>query len=147
MVMEKKKHRFLSSFGVEEGMHDNRVQEHLQKACTGWHPDRCSAFGNSTYVEEAKKKFRQFEKLILVLSDENKIFMYDVGIHDSDDDTYLGMADFLSEMATMMNQNKPNDNMKSSFEEIKDLFKEMFQSDIESFGLSSETKSFTSINK
>nr|KAJ0207997.1 hypothetical protein LSAT_V11C500278100 [Lactuca sativa] len=72
--------------------------------------------------------------------------MYDVGIHDSDDDTY-GMADFLSEMATMTNQNKPNDNMKTSFEEKKDLFKEMFQSDIESFGSSSETKSFTSINK
>ncbi|KAL4590431.1 hypothetical protein LXL04_003360 [Taraxacum kok-saghyz] len=58
----------------------------------------------------------------------------------------LGMADFLNEMATMMNQNKPN--VETSFAELKDLFEEMFEIDTESsFGLSSEPKSFAAINK
>ncbi|KAI3789865.1 hypothetical protein L2E82_02669 [Cichorium intybus] len=81
-----------------------------------------------------------------LLSDENKRFLYDVGIHDNDYDTD-GMANFLNEMATVMNQNKPTEKVETSFEELKDLFNEMFQGDIESFGLFSETKSFTSINK
>ncbi|CAH1424748.1 unnamed protein product [Lactuca virosa] len=137
---------FYQVLGLKKECTITELKNAYKKLALRWHPDRCSASGNSKYVEEAKKKFQAIQEAYSVLSDENKRFLYDVGIHDSDDDTD-GMADFLSEMATMMNQNKPNDNVETSFEEIKDLFKEMFQSDIESFGLSSETKSFTSINK
>lgn len=41
------------------------------------------------------------------------------------------MSDFLSEMAEMMNQTKPNENEGESFEELQELFNEMFQTDME----------------
>ncbi|GJR68638.1 DnaJ homolog subfamily B member 6-like isoform X3, partial [Tanacetum coccineum] len=53
------------------------------------------------YVEEAKKKFQALQEAYSVLFDANKRFLYDVRIDDSDDDTD-GMADFLSEMATII---------------------------------------------
>nr|GEZ65133.1 hypothetical protein [Tanacetum cinerariifolium] len=48
------------------------------------------------------------------------------------------MADFMSEMAVMMSENKPNGNGES-FEELQDLFDELFESDIESYGSTSQT--------
>ncbi|KAF2300919.1 hypothetical protein GH714_018282 [Hevea brasiliensis] len=67
-----------------------------------------------------------------VLSDANKRFLYDVGAYDSDEEEN-GMGDFLSEMATMMSKTKPNENGES-FEELQELFEQIFQEDIESFG-------------
>lgn len=100
-----------------------------------WHPDRCSASGNSKFVEEAKKKFQAVQQAYSVLSDSNKRFLYDVGVYDSDDDEN-GMGDFLNEMAVMMSQTKPSENVGESFEELQDLFEEMFQNDAESYGAS-----------
>ncbi|XP_021823516.1 dnaJ homolog subfamily B member 7-like isoform X3 [Prunus avium] len=100
-----------------------------------WHPDRCSAPGNSKFVEEAKKKFQDIQQAYSVLSDANKRFLYDVGAYDSeDDDENNGMGEFLDEMAMMMSQTKPNENGKESFEELQNLFDEMFQGDLGSFG-------------
>ncbi|XP_034206726.1 uncharacterized protein LOC117620684 isoform X5 [Prunus dulcis] len=87
-----------------------------------WHPDRCSAPGNSKFVEEAKKKFQDIQQAYS-------------GAYDSeDDDENNGMGEFLDEMAMMMSQTKPNENGKESFEELQNLFDEMFQGDIGSFG-------------
>ncbi|KAM6552324.1 hypothetical protein CsatB_014707 [Cannabis sativa] len=52
--------------------------------------------------------------------------MYDVGVYDSDDDE-SGMGDFLSEMAVMMSQTKPNESGEETFEELQQLFEDMFQ--------------------
>ncbi|KAK6914641.1 DnaJ domain [Dillenia turbinata] len=104
-----------------------------KKLALRWHPDRCSAPGNSKFVEEAKTKFQAIQQAYAVLSDENKRFMYDVGVYDSDDDEN-GMGDFLNEMAAMMTQTKPGENGEESFEELQELFKEMFHRDIEALG-------------
>ncbi|XP_024183359.1 uncharacterized protein LOC112188473 isoform X3 [Rosa chinensis] len=50
----------------------------------------------------------------------------------------LGMGDFLNEMAVMMSQTKPNENGGESFEQLQELFEEMFQGDIESFSSCSQ---------
>ncbi|XP_071716953.1 uncharacterized protein [Rutidosis leptorrhynchoides] len=128
---------FYEILGLKKECNEAELKNAYKKLALRWHPDRCSASGNLKYVEEAKNKFQAVQEAYSVLSDANKRFMYDVGIHDNDNDDADGMADFLTEMATMMRQNKPNENAETSFEELKDLFEEMFQSDIES------TKSFT----
>ncbi|CAL5439386.1 unnamed protein product [Camellia sinensis] len=109
----------------------------LGESRDGWHPDRCSASGSSKFIEESKKKFQAIQEAYSVLSDANKRFMYDVGFYDCDDDEN-GMGDFLNEMAVMMSQNKSNENGET-FEELQELFEEMFQSDLDAFGSTSQT--------
>eukprot|EP00262_Sarcandra_glabra_P005097 TRINITY_DN163_c0_g3_i4.p1 TRINITY_DN163_c0_g3~~TRINITY_DN163_c0_g3_i4.p1 ORF type:complete len:132 (+),score=22.63 TRINITY_DN163_c0_g3_i4:852-1247(+) len=48
-----------------------------------------------------------------------------------------GMSDFLGEMAAMMNQAKTNENKQESFEDLQELFEEMFQRDA-NFGSTSQ---------
>lgn len=134
---------FYEVLGLKKGCTEAELKNAYKKLALRWHPDRCSAFGNSMHVEEAKKKFQAIQEAYSVLSNANKRFMYDVGVYDSDDDEN-GMADFLSEMAVLMSQNKPAENGEESFEELKDMFEEMFQSDIESISSSSQSGSGTS---
>lgn len=135
---------FYEVLGLKKGCTDAELKNAYKKLAMIWHPDRCSAFGNSKHVEESKKKFQAIQEAYSVLSNANKRFMYDVGVYESDDDEN-GMADFLSEMAVLMRQNKPAENGAESFEELKDLFEEMFESDIEeSHSSSSQTGSATS---
>ncbi|KAF5732094.1 hypothetical protein HS088_TW18G00783 [Tripterygium wilfordii] len=107
------------------------------------HPDRCSASGNTKFVEEAKKKFQEIQQAYSVLSDSNKRFLYDVGSYDSDDDEN-GMGEFLSEMADMMNHTKPRENGEETFEELQELFAEMFQGDIDAFDSTCQSTSSSS---
>ncbi|CAH1442402.1 unnamed protein product [Lactuca virosa] len=129
---------FYQVLGLEKGCTEAELKNAYKKLALRWHPDRCSAFGDSKHVEEAKKKFQDIQEAYSVLSNANKRFMYDVGVYDSDDDEN-GMADFLSEMAVMMSQNKPAENGEEAFQELKDLFEEMFESDIESLSSSSQS--------
>ncbi|XP_039806937.1 uncharacterized protein LOC120670832 isoform X2 [Panicum virgatum] len=64
-----------------------------------------------------------------LLSDSNKRFLYDVGVYDSEDDAanLSGMGDFLGEMADMMSQATPTE----TFEELQQLFVDMFQDDLD----------------
>ncbi|KAK1416937.1 hypothetical protein QVD17_26056 [Tagetes erecta] len=137
-----KSNDFYGILGLKKECSEAEIKCAYRKLAMRWHPDRCLASGDSKNVEEANKKFQALQEAYSVLSDANKRLLYDVGMHDDDDDEN-GMADFLSEMATMMRQTKPNENIETSFEELKDLFEEMFENDIKSFDSSSETKSFT----
>ena len=67
-----------------------------------------------------------------VLSDANKRFLYDVGVYDDDEDdnNLQGMGDFIGEMAQMMSQSRPT--RQESFEELQQLFVDMFQADLDS---------------
>ncbi|AQK75499.1 Chaperone DnaJ-domain superfamily protein [Zea mays] len=67
-----------------------------------------------------------------LLSDANKRLLYDVGVYDDEDDeeSMQGMGDFIGEMAQMMSQAQPT--RQESFEELQQLFVDMFQSDIDS---------------
>ncbi|XP_027350070.1 dnaJ homolog subfamily B member 6-like isoform X2 [Abrus precatorius] len=120
--------------GLEHECTQSELKNAYKQLALKWHPDRCSASG----VEEAKKKFQTIQHAYSVLSDANKRFLYDVGVYDSDDD-HNGMGDFLNEMATMMSQTKPNEKGEESFEELQQLFEEMFQADIGSAGSTSQT--------
>ncbi|KAJ4886723.1 Chaperone DnaJ-domain superfamily protein [Raphanus sativus] len=139
--------------GLNKECTTTEVRTAYKKLALRWHPDRCSSMGNLEFEEEAKKKFQAIQEAYsafvggkTVLSDSNKRFLYDVGAYNSDDDEadQNGMGDFLSEMAAMMNQSKPNESNNSgdSFEQLQDLFNEMFQGDPTAFPSSSST--FTS---
>ena len=72
-----------------------------------------------------------FHVVHAVLSDSGKRLLYDVGVYDSDNDSHdeqhvSGMGDFFGEMAEMMSQATPTD----SFEELQQLFVDMFQADL-----------------
>ncbi|KAL4584456.1 hypothetical protein LXL04_009058 [Taraxacum kok-saghyz] len=134
---------FYKVLGLKKECTETEVKNAYKKLALKWHPDRCSAAGNSRYVEEAKGKFQAIQEAYSVLSDGNKRFLYDVGVYESDDEENQGMADFMSEMAVMMSQNKPHENGET-FEELKDLFEEMFESDIESFNSTSHSSTLFS---
>ncbi|CAH9098845.1 unnamed protein product [Cuscuta epithymum] len=115
--------------GLNKECSASELRSAYKKLALKWHPDRCSARGNSKSVEEAKKKFQAIQQAYSVLSDTNKRFLYDVGVYDfEDDDDENGMGDFLNEMAAMMNDNRSNEKQGESFEELQELFEEMLQS-------------------
>lgn len=122
---------FYAVLGLQKECTESELRTAYKKLAMRWHPDRCSASGNLKFIEDAKKKFQAIQEAYTVLSDSNKRFLYDVGVYDSNDDDENGMSDFLSEMAEMMNQTKPNENEGESFEELQELFNEMFQTDME----------------
>ncbi|XP_068303331.1 uncharacterized protein [Pyrus communis] len=138
---EEKGSDFYAVLGLDKECTDSELRNAYKKLALRWHPDRCSASGNSKFVEEAKMKFQDIQQAYSVLSDANKRFLYDVGAYGSDDDENNGMGEFLNEMAMMMTQTKPNENGKETFEELQDLFDEMFQGDIGSCGSASRTPS------
>ncbi|CAK7356467.1 unnamed protein product [Dovyalis caffra] len=133
-----KSNDFYQVLGLNKECTDTELRNAYKKLALGneidfW-LDRCSASGNSKFVEEAKKKFQAIQEAYSVLSDTNKRFLYDVGVSDSDDDEN-GMGDFLNEMAVMMSQTKPSEKVEESFEELQELFDQMFQEDLGSFGI------------
>lgn len=115
--------------GLKKECTDAELRLAYRRLAMIWHPDRCSASGSSTRVEEAKERFQEIQGAYSVLSDSNKRFLYDVGVYDSEDDEddLSGMGDFLGEMAQMMSQATPTE----SFEELQQLFVDMFQSDLD----------------
>ncbi|XP_008803406.2 dnaJ homolog subfamily B member 3-like [Phoenix dactylifera] len=121
---------FYAVLGLNKECSDAELRDAYKKLAMRWHPDKCSASGNSKCVEEAKEKFQEIQEAYTVLSDSNKRFLYDVGVYDSDDD-HNGMGEFLGEMAQMMSQTKPNDKDHETFEELQQLFVEMFQDDLD----------------
>ncbi|XWS20020.1 hypothetical protein CRYUN_Cryun31cG0065800 [Craigia yunnanensis] len=133
-----KNNDFYAILGLNKECTPTELKTAYKKLAMRWHPDRCSASGNSKFVEEAKKKFQAIQQAYSVLSDANKRIMYDVGAYDSDDDEN-GMGDFLNEMAVMMSQTKSSENGEESFKELQELFEEMFQADIDSFGSSGQS--------
>ncbi|KAA8540215.1 hypothetical protein F0562_024222 [Nyssa sinensis] len=135
---EEKNSDFYAVLGLKKECTAAELRNAYKRLALRWHPDRCSASGNSKYVEEAKKKFQAIQQAYSVLSDANKRFLYDVGVYDCDDDEN-GMGDFLNEMAVLMSQNKANENGGESFEELQELFEEMFQRDIGAFSSTSQS--------
>ncbi|KAF5466322.1 hypothetical protein F2P56_016260 [Juglans regia] len=121
---EEKSDDFYAVLGLKKECTASELRNAYKKLALRWHPDRCSASGNSKFVEEAKKKFQAIQRAYSVLSDANKRFLYDVGIYDSDDDE--------------------NEKGEESFEELQELFEELFQSDIGSSGSSSQTTTCSS---
>ncbi|KAK4774098.1 hypothetical protein SAY87_029117 [Trapa incisa] len=129
---------FYAVLGLKKECSAAELKDAYRKLAKRWHPDRCSASGNLKAVEESKEKFQAIQHAYSVLSDENKRFLYDVGVYESDDDE-SGMGDFLNEMAVMMSQNDSNGNGEESLEDLQELFHEMFQGDMEALASTSQT--------
>ncbi|KAM7253603.1 hypothetical protein ACFE04_021757 [Oxalis oulophora] len=128
---------FYAVLGLDKECNQTELKNAYKKLAMRWHPDRCSASGNSKFVEEANTKFQAIQQAYSVLSNADKRFLYDVGVYDNDDDDdNNGMGDFLNEMAGMMHQAKPNENGEESFEQLQELFEEMFNGDVDLFGTS-----------
>lgn len=139
---EEKSSDFYAVLGLNKECTATELRNAYKKLALRWHPDRCSASGNARFVDEAKKKFQAIQHAYSVLSDANKRLLYDVGVYDSDDDDdNNGMGDFLNEMAAMMSQTQTNENGEETFEELQNLFEEMFQGDNDAFGSSSQCTS------
>ncbi|KAE8808152.1 chaperone protein DnaJ-like [Hordeum vulgare] len=119
--------------GLSKECSDADLKVAYRKLAMRWHPDRCSSSSGTKHMEEAKEKFQEIQGAYSVLSDANKRFLYDVGVYQEEedsDDSMQGMGDFLGEMAHMMSQTRPA--RQESFEELQQLFVDMFQSDIDS---------------
>ncbi|XP_058179729.1 uncharacterized protein LOC131298341 isoform X3 [Rhododendron vialii] len=114
---EERSSDFYAVLGLKKECSTAELRNAYKNLAMRWHPDRCTASGNAKYMEEAKKKFQGIQQAYSVLSDTNKRFLYDVGVYDSDDDQ--------------------NENGEESFEELQELYEELFQSDIEAFGSTS----------
>uniref|UniRef100_A0ACD5Y1I7 Uncharacterized protein n=1 Tax=Avena sativa TaxID=4498 RepID=A0ACD5Y1I7_AVESA len=117
--------------GLKKECSDADLRIAYRKLAMTWHPDRCSASGSSARVEEAKERFQEIQGAYSVLSDTGKRLLYDVGAYDDSGDDgeeqdVSGMGDFLGEMAQMMSQATPAE----SFEELQQLFVDMFQGDL-----------------
>ncbi|KAG8072658.1 hypothetical protein GUJ93_ZPchr0006g40961 [Zizania palustris] len=120
--------------GLKKECSDADLKLAYRKLAMRWHPDKCSSSSSAEHMAEAKKKFQEIQGAYSVLSDANKRFLYDVGVYDDDDDDnddgLQGMGDFLGEMAQMMSQARPT--RQESFEELQQLFVDMFQDDLDS---------------
>ncbi|KAM0918330.1 hypothetical protein ACQ4PT_008900 [Festuca glaucescens] len=120
--------------GLKKECSDADLRIAYRRLAMTWHPDRCSASGSSASVEEAKERFQEIHGAYSVLSDSGKRLLYDVGVYDSgdnnddnhDEQDVSGMGDFFGEMAEMMSQTTPTE----SFEELQQLFVDMFQADL-----------------
>ncbi|XP_028763277.1 chaperone protein DnaJ-like isoform X1 [Neltuma alba] len=123
---EEKGNDFYAVMGLDKECTESELRNAYKKLAMKWHPDRCSASGNSKFVEEAKKKFQAIQQAYSVLSDANKRFLYDIGVYDSDDDD-IGMGDFLNEMAAMMSQTKPNENGERALRSCNNCLKICFK--------------------
>lgn len=127
---------FYSVLGVKKECTVSELRNAYKKLAMRWHPDRCSASGNSKFIEESKKKFQSIQEAYSVLSNANKRFMYDLGLYknDDDDDDDNEMGDFLGEMVDLMAQTKPNENAKAeTFEDLQVLFEVMVQDNMQAF--------------
>lgn len=131
---------FYEVLGLKKECTAAELRNAYKKLAMKWHPDRCS--GNMKQMEEAKKKFQSIQEAYSVLSDPNKRFLYDVGVYDcEDEEDENGMGDFLNEMAGMMCQNNSNENGEQSFEELQELFHDLFQSDVDASSWNSGSSS------
>ncbi|KAL5698229.1 hypothetical protein ACHQM5_029296 [Ranunculus cassubicifolius] len=127
MADDGEKTDFYAVLGLQKNCSSSELKYAYKKLALKWHPDRFLASGNSKNVEESKKNFQAIQEAYSVLSDEGKRFMYDIGIYNADDDDENDMGDFLGELSAMMNQTKPCEKGQQSFEELQNLFQEMFQ--------------------
>nr|CAB3451278.1 unnamed protein product [Digitaria exilis] len=126
--------------GLKKECSDAELKVAYRKLAMRWHPDKCSSSNSVKHMEEAKEKFQEIQSAYSVLSDANKRFLYDVGVYndEDDEDSLQGMGDFIGEMAQMMSQARPT--RQESFEELQQLFVDMFQSDLDSGFCNGPTK-------
>ncbi|KAL6010524.1 hypothetical protein ACLOJK_000958 [Asimina triloba] len=59
---EEKSRDFYAVLGLKKECSTSELRNAYKKLALKWHPDRCSASGNSKHVEESKKKFQAIQE-------------------------------------------------------------------------------------
>ncbi|KAL1807691.1 hypothetical protein ACET3Z_024681 [Daucus carota] len=101
------------------------IRRAYRKLAMQWHPDKWTKSPELCGV--AKRKFQQIQEAYSVLSDSKKRKMYDAGLYDPDDEVDEGFADFVEEMASLINKTR-REERQYSMEELQSMFWDMAQS-------------------
>ncbi|KAL3501867.1 hypothetical protein ACH5RR_036316 [Cinchona calisaya] len=116
---------YYNILGVPTNSSDEEIKRAYRKLAMQWHPDKWTR--TPSLLGEAKRKFQQIQEAYSVLSDRRKRIMYDSGLYNSDEEEDEGFADFLQEMASLV-ENVRNENKVYSLEELQTMFWEMAKS-------------------
>ncbi|CDP00760.1 unnamed protein product [Coffea canephora] len=114
--------------GVPTNASDEEIRRAYRKLAMQWHPDKWTR--TPSLLGEAKRKFQQIQEAYSVLSDQKRRIMYDTGLYDpaeEEEDEASGFADFLQEMASLVDNVRKEDKVHS-LEELQRAFWEMAQS-------------------
>ncbi|KAL5211570.1 hypothetical protein ABZP36_022417 [Zizania latifolia] len=109
--------------GLKKECSDADLKLAYRKLAMRWHPDKCSSSSSAEHMAEAKEKFQEIQGAYSGLNlPYLKLHPHPCSLQ--------GMGDFLGEMAQMMSQARPT--RQESFEELQQLFVDMFQDDLDS---------------
>ncbi|KAG9142316.1 hypothetical protein Leryth_007732 [Lithospermum erythrorhizon] len=119
---------YYTILGVNSDSSDEEIRRAYRKLAMKWHPDKWA--NSPTLLNEAKRKFQQIQEAYSVLSDRNKRTMYAAGLYSpyDDEEEVEGFADFLQEMASLMEDvGKEQQGNNYTMEDLQKLFHEMSQ--------------------
>ncbi|XP_074383285.1 uncharacterized protein LOC141724889 [Apium graveolens] len=115
---------------------DHDIRRAYRKLAMQWHPDKWTKSPELCGV--AKRKFQQIQEAYSVLSDSKKRRMYDLGLYNSDEEEDEGFADFVGEMASLIDKTR-REEKQYSMGELQSMFWDMAQSfEIQELSTSSE---------
>lgn len=117
---------YYSILGVPTNASDEEIRRAYRKLAMQWHPDKWTR--RPSLLGEAKRKFQEIQEAYSVLSDQRRRIMYDAGLYNpAEEEEDEGFADFLQEMASLVDNVRKEDKVYS-LEELQTAFWEMAQS-------------------
>lgn len=129
MLRENDGEYFYKVLDLNKDCSSHQLKTAYKKLALKWHPDRIPASKSAEFKDRAKKNFQTINQAYTVISDPKKRFLYDLGLYDNtDEDDQNGMGDFLGQMSTLMQESKPVENEKDSFDDLQNMFVDMFGS-------------------
>ncbi|KAK1390056.1 hypothetical protein POM88_018234 [Heracleum sosnowskyi] len=127
---------YYTVLGLCSNSSDHDIRRAYRKLAMQWHPDKWTKSPELCGV--AKRKFQQIQEAYSVLSDSKKRKMYDLGLYDPDEEEDEGFADFVEEMASLIDKTR-REERQYSMEELQSMFWDMAQSfEIQELSTSSE---------
>lgn len=116
---------YYTVLGLCSNSSDHDIRRAYRKLAMQWHPDKWTK--SPQLCGAAKRKFQQIQQAYSVLSDSKKRKMYDLGLYDPDEEEDEGFADFLEEMACLIDKTR-REERQYSMEELQSMFWDMAQS-------------------
>lgn len=123
---ERRPKDYYSVLGIGSNASPCAIRNAYRSSAMKWHPDKCSGQDQA----DAKLKFQEIQEAYTVLSDVRKKELYDNGLYNAndDDEDIEGLSGFIREMSGMMTEKGAKG---STFEELQQLFVDMFSTDID----------------
>ncbi|KAJ7567329.1 hypothetical protein O6H91_02G142600 [Diphasiastrum complanatum] len=120
---------FYKILGVQKSCTPSEIRSAYRRLAMIWHPDKCAA-GDSVANDNAKSRFQAIQEAYSVLSDDDRRFLYDAGVLETDADQEYGMSDFLGEITSMM-KDANREGEGGTYEELRDLFMKIIDGDVQ----------------